>query len=237
MDQELVTDPRPGAPRRFRRRPCSTVAEDVVQYSMKLEKLSLAYLVDAWGSFRSCSWSSKWPRLESLALTSQILSQTKSHQTMTLIESLLLAAARAALVMPKLKTMVLWNGQVKNACAFIYRVGTDPGPMASITWRGTWEMELGDELVEQWEEVAVKHGCVTPLRCFTTGWVVITPWILSPFSRIWEMGGRGLIVHRFFILLSGSDVLSSLHRVLYEATSQKLTAVSLWTSSHLKGCT
>jgi hypothetical protein len=48
-------------------------------------------------------------------------------------------AARNALQMPKLRTLVLWNGEEWNACAFMYQVEAD---YVYMTWRG----KLGPEL-------------------------------------------------------------------------------------------
>ncbi|KAH6618291.1 hypothetical protein B0J18DRAFT_402141 [Chaetomium sp. MPI-SDFR-AT-0129] len=144
--------------------PCGDVGASFAYDSLKLEKVSLAFMIDARDFFDTCQCSWRWRRLESLALTSPILCEPKTHQEKIKTEKLLRAAGRVARRMPKLKTMVLWNGQVKNACAFIYHVGAGPRPnMASITWRGTWEMELTHRVVAVWERVAEKQGYLKPL--------------------------------------------------------------------------
>jgi hypothetical protein len=83
-----------------------------------------------------------------LALTTQLLRPTGSRQE---IDALLYDAGLTALRMPKLRTLVLWNGGKGNACAIIFHVD---GHHASVTWRGTWDMGLSRRLVEEWERVA-----------------------------------------------------------------------------------
>jgi hypothetical protein len=58
--------------------------------------------------------------------------------------------------MPKLHTFVLWNGGKTHACAFIYRIDRDG---ASITWRGTWHLELSPLVVKSWWLAASKLPC------------------------------------------------------------------------------
>ncbi|KAK4147326.1 uncharacterized protein C8A04DRAFT_34055 [Dichotomopilus funicola] len=147
----------------YKRIPCGDVGASFAYDSLRLEKVSLAFMIDARDFFDTCQRSWRWPCLESLALTSRILCEPKTHQEKIKVENLFRAAGRVARRMPKLKTMVLWNGQVKNACAFIYHVGAGPEPMASITWRGTWEMELTHRVVAVWERVAEKQGYLKPL--------------------------------------------------------------------------
>jgi hypothetical protein len=47
--------------------------------------------------------------------------------------------------MPKLETMTLWNGLRGKACSFTYS-----RRYASITWRGTWELELEGSTLDAW---------------------------------------------------------------------------------------
>lgn len=55
--------------------------------------------------------------------------------------------------MPKLHTFVLWNDGNAHACEFIYRIGRDG---ASVTWRGTWHLELSSLMAKSWQLAASK---------------------------------------------------------------------------------
>ncbi|KAH8912505.1 hypothetical protein BR93DRAFT_81812 [Coniochaeta sp. PMI_546] len=121
--------------------------------SVELEHLSVAYMVNAEDFFhraaRNSSWT--WNRLESLALTSQLLRDTQSRKD---IDALLCEAGITALRMPRLQALVLWNGIKGEACAFIYRAHRG---RTSITWRGTWDMQLSSRVIEAWQCVATEH--------------------------------------------------------------------------------
>jgi len=129
--------------------------------SLDLEYLSVSYMVDAMHFFQGCmadslgqhsdreTWT--WQHLQSLALTSPCLQRTGSRQE---IDTLLSRAATVALRMPRLDTLVLWNGTRGNACAFIYTWDSTGG--ACITWRGTWELDLNPDVVQMWQPVASK---------------------------------------------------------------------------------
>jgi hypothetical protein len=125
--------------------------------SLDLEQLSASYMVDAEHFMRACLPDWHWPRLESLALTSRLLCETGSRQTM---EDLLYEAGVATLRMPKLRNLALWNGGVGNACAFIYHVDRY---YADVTWRGTWNLDLSPRVVDVWERVASELHSL-PLR-------------------------------------------------------------------------
>lgn len=126
--------------------------------SLDLEQLSVSYMASAEDFFRACQPTWTWQRLESLALTSQLLQHTADHQK---IDALLYKAGMAALQMPKLRTLVLWYGAKGTACAFIY--SADRGNAAHVTWRGTWGMELSPHVVQVWERVALENQSC-PLR-------------------------------------------------------------------------
>jgi hypothetical protein len=55
--------------------------------------------------------------------------------------------------MPQLKTIVLRNSEPGQACAVICQRHT-ASAMAILTWRGTWNLELSDDIVESWKKVA-----------------------------------------------------------------------------------
>lgn len=66
-------------------------------------------------------------------------------------------AAAAALRMPKLETMEIWNGRKGLAMLFRYQKGQNGQP-AVITLRGTFDLLLGVEVVRAWRGVAVRQG-------------------------------------------------------------------------------
>ncbi|KAL7947352.1 hypothetical protein V8C42DRAFT_363818 [Trichoderma barbatum] len=122
--------------------------------SRRLKNLAVSFMVDAKDILRQCKSSWKWRQLETVALTSQLLRESSnSHRK---IERLLCKAAVLAKQMPELDTFVLWNGGMGNACAFIYRVVRDE---ASITWRGTWRLEMSRSVIEAWKSVASIRTC------------------------------------------------------------------------------
>ena len=59
--------------------------------------------------------------------------------------------------MPKLRDFALWYGLRGEACAFIYQ---RDGDRASVTWRGTWDLQLSPRVVKEWECAAIEsHLC------------------------------------------------------------------------------
>ncbi|KAG7101008.1 hypothetical protein HYQ44_019489 [Verticillium longisporum] len=88
------------------------------------------------------------PGLETLALTVRLFQQETPPQE---INDLLLKASEIAVRMPKLRTMVLWNGARGNACAFVFQAKAG---CAFITWRSTWDLEINHRVEEAWEQLA-----------------------------------------------------------------------------------
>lgn len=128
----------------------------VAKASLQLDSLSASFIVDASHFFDTRRPSWQWPNLISLALTSQLLAPDQRRAG---IDNMLEAAAAAAMRMPKLEKMEIWNGREGVAALFSYRA-TAAGPM--ITWRGTWEFALRPAVIQAWEKVALKHcgrGC------------------------------------------------------------------------------
>lgn len=115
--------------------------------SRDLQYVSISFIVNAEVFFRHCQPEWTWPRLQTLALTSQILQQGER----SLIEPLLCQVGVLVRNMPKLHTLVLWNGGKGHACAFIYRWLERDG--ASITWRGTWHLALSPDVINSWRPV------------------------------------------------------------------------------------
>lgn len=121
--------------------------------SLHLEQLSASYVVDANDFFKeACLRSWTWNKLQSLALTSRLLHPSRSEDEVC---DLLHDAGVVALQMPRLRNLVVWNGAKGHASAFIYR---RTSYCTYITWRGTWDLEIGARVAEVWEKVAFKHS-------------------------------------------------------------------------------
>ncbi|KAK8065664.1 hypothetical protein PG997_012411 [Apiospora hydei] len=121
------------------------------QKTATLQQLAIPFMVQAEEIVQRCQPTWSWPRLESLALTSQLLQN--DWGTRSDLENLLCRTSVLVQKMPKLQTLVLWNGGKGHACAFIYRVD---GGSASITWRGTWKSSFSLRVVEAWQLTASK---------------------------------------------------------------------------------
>ena len=123
-----------------------SLAKALALKSYSLERLSISYMIDAQQFFNSCQLSHTWTYLRSLALTSSILTKSAPQKD---ISTLLQNASLAALNMPQLENMVLWNSQQREACAVIYRKNRASG-QAVLVWRGTWD--LSHDVVESWQK-------------------------------------------------------------------------------------
>lgn len=128
--------------------------KSIAQASLRLDELSVSFFIDAMNFFEACEKKWTWDQLQSLSLTSSLLFQSINGQKQR-IDNLLIAAARLVLRMPNLTTMVLWNGGAGRACAFIY---TRAKHYAHITWRGTWDLEISQQVLQAWEDVAKLHS-------------------------------------------------------------------------------
>ncbi|KAJ0152475.1 hypothetical protein CTA2_211 [Colletotrichum tanaceti] len=153
-DEEYIALVREGfSPHRFgpdspRAAPPAGMGAALAERSLGLETLSAAFVVEADDFFRSRRHDWVWEGLASLVLTSRTLASAADRGD---VAELLRSAAAAALSMPMLHTMVLWNGTGDAACKFSYRVESG---RASIGWRGTWDLRLEDGVVGAWCEVA-----------------------------------------------------------------------------------
>ena len=129
---------------------CLKLVRAFASKSRDLEYLSISFMIDAQQFLNSCQPSYTWHHLKSLTLTSSILTQ-RVHQKE--ISKLLCNATLAAENMPLLETMVLWNSNHGEACAAIYH-RNKASRQATITWRGTWDLELSHDVIESWQRVA-----------------------------------------------------------------------------------
>ncbi|KAF4963029.1 hypothetical protein FSARC_8917 [Fusarium sarcochroum] len=125
------------------------LGEALASKSRDLQHLAISFMIDAERIFRFCQPTWTWSHLESLALTSQLL-QNHSGKYQE-IWALLCRARAVVQKMSKLHTFVLWNGGKGHACAFICRLDKDS---ASVTWRGTWRLELSPAVLKSWQRIA-----------------------------------------------------------------------------------
>ncbi|OHW91666.1 hypothetical protein CSPAE12_09648 [Colletotrichum incanum] len=109
--------------------------------------IDASYFVEA----RNGSW--KWEDLTSLALTSRVLTDNADVAD---INDMLRDAAAAALKMPKLETLEMWNGREGIAMLFRYQKARDGQP-ALITVLERFELALGSTVTQAWDAVALRH--------------------------------------------------------------------------------
>lgn len=137
------------------RNPVPAVGRMVALTSLELEHLAASFIVDASHFFEvAADW--KWPNLTSLVLTSQRLTPNAKP---TEIGAMLQAAAAAAIKMPQLETMEIWNGRKGLAALFKYQASRKYR-QATITWRGTWRltgMHMNASVVQAWEAVVRQY--------------------------------------------------------------------------------
>ncbi|KAF5674528.1 PRANC domain-containing protein [Fusarium heterosporum] len=133
--------------------PEPAVSQKLARASLHLTMLSASFMADAGYFFtaRRDSWT--WDKLTSLALTSRVLTDDADPLD---IDNMLRDAAVAALKMPRLDTMELWNGRRGVAMLFRYQRAQD-GKSAIITVRGTSEIALGITVKQAWDAVAHQH--------------------------------------------------------------------------------
>ncbi|KAJ3574971.1 hypothetical protein NPX13_g4193 [Xylaria arbuscula] len=135
------------------RNPSPAVSRMVALASLKLEHLAASFIVDASHFFeKEPSW--EWPNLTSLVITSKLLAPNENPVK---IGSMLQTAAAAAMKMPQLETMEIWNGRKGLAALFKYHAFRNT-QQARITWRGTWELTIEPSTMKAWEAVVNQRG-------------------------------------------------------------------------------
>ncbi|KAJ6781063.1 hypothetical protein PWT90_09524 [Aphanocladium album] len=143
--------------------PNAGVSQKLALASLHLTILSASFMADAGQFFaaRQASWT--WEKLTTLALTSSTLVNDADPSD---INDLLRDAAAAALKMPKLETMELWNGRRGVAMLFRYQRAHDGQP-ATITLRGTSAFNLQNTGTRAWDIVAYQH-CRRKVAVYTS---------------------------------------------------------------------
>lgn len=127
---------------------------EIGEGSLNLEHFSMAFLSDAQLFFQTREPTWVWHNLETLALTSHLLQPDEDHAK---INAMLKEAAAAAMKMPQLRTMEIWNGREGLAGVFRYQTFKSR-PEARITWRATWNLPLDPDMVTMWEVVAQENA-------------------------------------------------------------------------------
>lgn len=95
-----------------------------------------------------------WSRLETLALTSQLLRDPTQSESE--INELLEAASLAVRRMPRLHTLEIWNGNGnEHACIFRYSYNAIPRTV-SLTWKATWAINITQRTANCWKETALQ---------------------------------------------------------------------------------
>ena len=122
----------------------------LAEASLGLEHLAASFVTDASYFFGACQKWTVWPRLESLALTSNLL---ESQQQSVCINDLLETVALVAMKMPRLKSMELWNGRIGSAGVFQCQT-SESDWTAKVLWRGTWDLPLEPRVLKAWQAVA-----------------------------------------------------------------------------------
>lgn len=135
----------------FIRTPHPPVSEALAQRSCTLENLFASYMVDGEDFFKACKLEWVWNNLTSIALTSRLLSLCKPR--FSAVNDMLVNAGIAALRMPRLRTLEIWNGMKRHACAFRYRV-TETS--TTVEWWRTWDLEIHLDIAEVWRKVALR---------------------------------------------------------------------------------
>ncbi|KAI3391329.1 hypothetical protein diail_7520 [Diaporthe ilicicola] len=99
-----------------------------------------------------------FPNLESVAMTSEKHLKPDSF----LVRELLINAARAAMEMPKLQIMELWNCENGHAAVFRYEsTGTAQSSACRLTWGSSWycpKSMIGERVLKAWARVAHKNA-------------------------------------------------------------------------------
>lgn len=135
------------------RTPKPPVSRLAASASLNLEHFASSFIVDA-SYFINIEPAWQWPNLTTIALTLKVFHPNEKPNK---IVDMLRLAGEVALKMPQLEIMEIWNGRKGLAGLFQYKAARDT-KQATITWRGTWNLDIGTPVVEAWEAVACQFG-------------------------------------------------------------------------------
>lgn len=123
----------------------TNIAEAYARNCRMLKEVYMSYELDARKLFKAIQGVRGWDSIHTLVLTSPCLTFREPASEVSLC---LRQGAKAALRMPKLQKMVLWNGKRGEACAFTYSRRE-----SCLRWRSTWPLEIEHDVVKAWDEV------------------------------------------------------------------------------------
>ncbi|KAI1259986.1 hypothetical protein F5Y18DRAFT_442118 [Xylariaceae sp. FL1019] len=142
---------------------------DLARTSRHFEELHAAYNVDARHFFdlfwddepiKPVRYEPKWPKLKYMSMTSHELMPFGNH------DRLIQTAAAAALKMPELDTMELWDCHSEHGQS-IFRYERRTAQQPRIQFLSTWHGQLTKEARLAWAQVASMHGSDRPLETET----------------------------------------------------------------------
>ncbi|UKZ76953.1 hypothetical protein TrVFT333_004669 [Trichoderma virens FT-333] len=141
------------------KKPDVTLGRSFADASLNLSEMFAAVNVDAKDVFYAF-WPVKNPRLapsmtwsnmERICLSSGLLNPTHYNE-------LIQVAASAALNMPKLRCMELWNCGMHSSCIFRYYECQKGQHIRKVRLLSTWHGKLSKSVVSRWREVADSAG-------------------------------------------------------------------------------
>lgn len=149
-----------------RRSESKAVAQSAREASRQAESFAVSYIVDAELFFEPyyqirfslINEQNSWANLRYLALTSYALNERPDERA----NQLILAAANAATLMPKLELMELWNAgkwrrtSILGHCEFIFRFEVTEG-LATIDVETSRGFNLSTDASTAWEQLAIKR--------------------------------------------------------------------------------
>ncbi|RSL47895.1 hypothetical protein CEP53_009756 [Fusarium sp. AF-6] len=123
-------------------------------YGKQVENMSISFLIDAEEFFlpfwtTQSGWTTSWENLKTLSLTCQAFRSYSTHR----INGVLCAAANAAMKMPKLQLLELWDGVEGKASVFRYRLVDTT--VVEVTWASTHILDVDPEVIDAWTSVAM----------------------------------------------------------------------------------
>lgn len=132
--------------------PDANVCQIIANVSLQLEHLAVSFLVDASRIFDACQPLWWWPRLETVVLTSRLLTP---HGNPEAIDQVLQNAAEVGKRMPNLITLEIWNG--REALAALFRYEAPRRRKALLSWRATWSHHFQLPVVHAWKIIAKRY--------------------------------------------------------------------------------
>lgn len=118
----------------------TNLIQSLAHYTPNIKNISISFISDA----KDCLDlpTQTFPKLESIALTSQHWLEPKDKNT----ENLMLLAAAAAQSMPSLQIMEVWTCGAGHAAILRYEAtGTPHSSAARLTWRASWDSKDSDD--------------------------------------------------------------------------------------------